>query len=168
MNSLRQVRVTVDHQYSDIFRSDRDTIIGYFDFQSPDTLLGVRYYYKSKNSESRFDGETELNIYHRKQEAILQEQPNAYHLSNSPGVSDLILIKKLLPQIADSSWCNYSELPLTEKYGSAVIPIKIELRDHFLGLEYKAFRNPGANSTSLLYLNPVNHLPVAMDYAPNS
>lgn len=45
MNSLRQVKVTVEYQYSDIFRSDRDTILGYFDFQSPDTLLGVRYYY---------------------------------------------------------------------------------------------------------------------------
>lgn len=168
MNSLRQVRATIEHQYSDIFRSDIDTIIGYFDFQSPDTLLGVQYYFKWKNSESRFDGKTELNIHHWNQEAILQEEPNDNHLSNSPGVSDLILIKKLLPQITDSSWCSYSELPVSHQYGMDVIPIKIELKNRFLGLEYKAFRSPGTNGTYMLYLNPVNHLPVAIDYAPNS
>jgi len=162
LNQIKTVEYTLDfHQHFEAQEINmRDTATCYFDFSSPDSIIGSKYIFSSKKVDVAFDGGLIYLSDNANKQIIYSNKPTKYFVTAQIFMQNSIfVIKKILPELVSDSTTTITRLNDTVLDNSACFKYKILLKDKFINLGGVLTLAKGVSTNHILLISKDNNLP---------
>lgn len=140
-----------------------DTAICFFDFTKEDSLLGVKYHFKSNDSEVAFDGNKMFITLIKNRQILYYNKPNTYDVNSSiPTFLSIYKLKKLLPIFLNDSSTSIIQKNDTIINGINNYDFNIIIRDKYLNIERMFIEKKGITESYRMYISKSTYLPTML------
>lgn len=137
-----------------------DTAICFFDFLSPDNILGAKYHFKAKHAEQIFDGNKIVSVNIREKRVLYDDQINIPKVMSSLFmINSIYVLKNVLPKLITDSSCKIERLDNVIVDNIENYNFKIVISDKYLDTRGDLIENKGTVSNYSLLISKDNNLP---------